>query len=208
MMKRPLLGIALLALAAVLRPIPGHSAPLPNAARSWFLEQGYVPPDGGLIIACHGYGCSRRLAVSLDGNVMPRAAALLKSGRASPEAERRALSEIVKVYTGQLAHDLGGEPDTPGSPPQMSGHYGQMDCIDETANTTSLLVELDSRGLLAYHHVERPQSRGLFIDGRYPHVTAVITENRDGTEWAVDPWRHAPGEKPDILPLSQWRQDS
>ena len=45
-------------------------------------------------------------------------------------------------------------------------------------------------------------------DGRYPHVTAVIAETKSGSEWAVDPWSRAPGEKPDILPLSQWRQDS
>jgi hypothetical protein len=90
----------------------------------------------------------------------------------------------------------------------MSGQHGQMDCLDETANTTSLLVELDRQGLLAYHQVARPQSRGIFFDGRYPHFTAVIAEVKSGIEWAVDPWRHAPGQKPDILPLSQWRQDS
>ena len=90
----------------------------------------------------------------------------------------------------------------------MAGQYGQMDCLDETANTTSLLVELDTRGLLAHHHVARPESRGFFFDGRYPHFTAVIVEGKAGIEWAVDPWRHAPGQRPDILPLSQWRQDS
>ena len=90
----------------------------------------------------------------------------------------------------------------------MAGQYGQMDCLDETANTTSLLVELDTRGLLAHHHAARPELRGFFFDGRYPHFTAVIVEGKAGIEWAVDPWRHAPGQRPDILPLSQWRQDS
>ena len=32
-----------------------------DAARDWFTEQGYVPPHDGRIVACHGYGCSRRL---------------------------------------------------------------------------------------------------------------------------------------------------
>ena len=185
-------------------------APLPSladdAARDWFTEQGYVPPRDGRIVACHGYGCSRRLQVMVDG-ILARAAATLNRRGATAESERRALEEIVQAYTAQLAKEL-GTPDTPGSPPQMSGHYGQMDCVDETANTTSLLVELDSRGLLAHHHVERPQSRGLFIDGRYPHVTAVIAETKSGVEWAVDPWRKAPGERPDILPLEKWRQES
>jgi hypothetical protein len=178
-----------------------------EAARRWFADQGYVAPTGGRIIACHGYGCSRRLPVMLDGTIIPRASGLLKA-TSSAEAERRALGEVVRVYTAHLARELGGPPDSPGSPPQMSGRHGQMDCVDETANTTSLLIELEGRGLLAHHRVERPQSRGLFFDGRYPHVTAVIMETKSGVEWAVDPWRQAPGEKPDILPLSQWRQDS
>jgi hypothetical protein len=83
-----------------------------------------------------------------------------------------------------------------------------MDCIDETANTTSLLLVLQEKGLLFHHQVERPQSRGLFIDGRYPHVTAIIVEKGSGREWAVDPWTKAPGQLPDILPLIEWRQDS
>jgi hypothetical protein len=192
-------------LAGLLGPAQGFAAGA--TARQWFAEQGYVAPNAGRIIACHGYGCSRRLSVDIDGNVIPRAAALLKS-TASAEAERQALGEIVRAYTAQLARELGGAPDRPGSPFQMSGQHGQMDCLDETANTTSLLVELDRQGLLAYHQVARPQSRGIFFDGRYPHFTAVIAEVKSGIEWAVDPWRHAPGQKPDILPLSQWRQDS
>jgi hypothetical protein len=177
-------------------------------AQSWFLQQGYVPPADTRIIACHGYGCSRRLMLSMDQSLLERAARLLKAGRSNPEAERRAIREIVKTYTAHLSQALGGPPDTPGSPPQMSGMHGQMDCIDETANTTSLLLVLEEKALLAHHQVERPQSRGLFIDGRYPHVTAVIAEKRTGLEFAVDPWRVAPGQQPDILPLDEWRQDS
>jgi hypothetical protein len=177
-------------------------------AQSWFLEQGYVPPADTRIIACHGYGCARRNMLSVDPSLLNRAGQILKAGRGSPETERKAIREIVRSYTAYLSRTLGGKPDRPGSPPQMSGKHGQMDCIDETANTTSLLLVLQDRALLAHHRVERPQSRGLFIDGRYPHVTAVIAEKRTGREFAVDPWRVAPGQQPDILPLSEWRQDS
>lgn len=178
-----------------------------ESARRWFTEQGYAPPSGGRVFACHGYGCSRRLPVMLDGNIIPRAAALLGSTE-SAEAERRAIGEVVRIYTAQLARELGGAPDRPGSPYEMSGQHGQMDCLDETANTTSLLVELDNQGLLRHHRVESPQSRGFFLDGRYPHFTAVIAEKKSGGAWAVDPWRYAPGKTPDILPLAKWRQDS
>ena len=116
--------------------------------------------------------------MNIDGTVIRRAATLLKSAR-SAEAEREALSEIVREYTAQLARELGGAPDRPGSPLQMAGQYGQMDCLDETANTTSLLVEL-TRGVCSRTTTSsRPESRGFFFDGRYPHFTAVIAEDKD-----------------------------
>ncbi|KFG67473.1 hypothetical protein JH26_22835 [Microvirga sp. BSC39] len=180
----------------------------PLAAQRWFHERGYVEPIGSRIIACHGYGCTRRLALSVDGGLLSRASGMLRSAQGSPTAERQALAEVIRSYTAYLAASLGGKPDVPGSPAQMSGVHGQMDCLDETANTTSLLLVLQEHGLLAHHVVEHPESRGFFLDGRYPHFTAVITEKRSGAGWAVDPWKKAPGQRPEILPLDQWRQDS
>ena len=204
MMKAtPLLISAALSVFAL--PSSGFAS---QAALMWFKNQGYVGPEGTRIVACHGYGCSRRQVVSVDGAWLNRASALLRTGRASPEAERRALAQVVSAYTAYLAASIGGTPDIPGSPAQMSGVHGQMDCLDETANTTSLLLVLQEQGLLTYHKVEPPESRGFFLDGRYPHFSAVIVENGSGQEWAVDPWRKAPGQKPEILPLVQWRQDS
>ncbi len=148
------------------------------------------------------------MALAVDGAWLRRAGAILRSGRISPAAERRALGEVVRAYTAYLASSFGGAPDSPGSPPGLSGRHGQMDCVDEAANTTSLLLVLQDQGLLAHHQVGRPQSRGFFFDGRYPHTTAVMADRRTGQEWAVDPWKKAPGRIPDIVPLSHWRQDS
>jgi hypothetical protein len=204
MRSTPLL--ILRALPFLLMSVPALASP--QAAQSWFDERGYVEPAGGRIIACHGYGCARRLAISVDGAWLSRAGASLRSAKGSPAAERKALAEVVRSYTAYLAASLGGKPDVPGSPAGMSGVHGQMDCLDETANTTSLLIILQQRGLLSHHVVEHPESRGFFLDGRYPHFTAVIAEKRTGAGWAVDPWMKAPGQSPDILPLDRWRQDS
>jgi len=193
------------ALSVLSLPSPASAS---QAALNWFKSQGYVGPTGTRIIACHGYGCSRRLVLSVDGAWLSRASALLKAGSASPEAERRALAQVISAYTAYLAASIGGRPDVPGSPAGLSGVPGQMDCLDETANTTSLLLVLQEQGLLTYHEVEPPESRGFFLDGRYPHFTAIIADKRTGEEWAVDPWRRSPGQRPEILPLVQWRQDS
>ena len=125
--------------------------------------------------ACAGW------QISVDGAWLSQARAILRTGQGSPDAERPALGEVVRSYTAYLAASFGGKPDGPGSPPQMSGVYGQMDCLDETANTTSLLLVLQDQGLLTHHVVEYPESRGFFLDGRYPHFTAVIAEKRTGS---------------------------
>jgi hypothetical protein len=83
---------------------------------------------------------------------------------------------------------------------------GQMDCLDTTANTVSLLLVLEDMGLLTHHRLDRPQSRGIFLDGRYPHFSAVIRETGSDARWVVDPWTRAPGQQPDILPLDLWQQ--
>jgi hypothetical protein len=204
MKPTPLLILKALPFLFMIAPAAAGSQP----AQRWFNERGYVAPSGGRIIACHGYGCTRRLAVSVDGAWLSRARSTLRAAQGSASAERRAIGEVIRSYTAYLASSLGGKPDVPGSPFRMSGVHGQMDCLDETSNTTSLLLVLQEQGFLTHHVVEHPESRGFFLDGRYPHFTAVIAEKQTGAGWAVDPWEKAPGQRPDILPLDQWRQDS
>lgn len=172
-------------------------------ARDWLGRQGYAEPTAGQIVACHGYGCAMRADIPIDGPWLARAAALLRSNQGSAAAERRALGEVVRLYMAGLAASFGGRPDEPRSPPSLSGVAGQLDCLDVTANLTSLFLVLEERGLLVNHRVEGPQSRGFFFDGRWPHYTAVLSAS-DGRRWAVDPWSRRPGERPDVLPLEKW----
>ncbi|MGO4707128.1 hypothetical protein AB4072_15290 [Microvirga sp. 2MCAF38] len=188
--------------------VGAHAATADPAVRNWFRDQGYVAPLNTVIIACHGYGCVRRTEISVSSGWFSQVGAIMRAGRYSPEAERKALSDAVRIYTTYLATQFGGRPDVPRSPPSLSGINGQMDCLDETANTTSLLLLLKEQGLLVHHDVASPQSRGIFLDGRYPHFTAVIVEVADHSSWAVDPWPRAPGAKPDLLPLEDWQKAS
>ena len=80
----------------------------------------------------------------------------------------------------------------------------QFDCIDSSRNTTSLLLLLDQLKLLRYHNVDVPVARGFLIDGRYPHVTAVLVEKANGTKWAVDSWTVGYGQDLEIMPLERW----
>jgi len=83
----------------------------------------------------------------------------------------------------------------------VGGDPSQFDCVDTTANTTSLLVLLDRLGLLRHHEVSTPISR-LLAGG--PHFTATIRDKKSGQRWTVDPWTHDSGQLPDVWPIERW----
>jgi hypothetical protein len=127
---------------------------------------------------------------------------IMNAGAGSPKAERAALSRAVS-YFDRRANQATGFQDRPktelGKPER-----GQMDCVDESTNTRALLLYLAERGLLKFHKVQRNTSRGFFLDGRYPHWTAVISDPQ-GVKWVVDPWYAPLGGAPDIFPYDQWK---
>jgi hypothetical protein len=154
------------------------------------------------IDVCHGYSCKFRSKLILGNADARRLGSILASGRGSAKAERKAISRAVRYFEDR-AYSVIGIRDEPRSKFGASGIRGQMDCIDESTNTRALLLYLADRKLLAHHSVGRNSSRGLLIDGRYFHSTAVIRD-RAGVKWAVDSWYAPMGGAPDILPLSEW----
>ena len=155
-----------------------------------------------LISICHGYGCSFRTKLILGAADGARFRSIMSAGAGSPKAERAALARAVS-YFDRRANQATGYKDRPrtevGKPER-----GQMDCVDESTNTRALLLYLAERGLLKFHKVGRNVSRGFFLDGRYPHWTAVIVDP-SGVKWVVDPWYATVGGAPDIFPYEQWK---
>ena len=96
------------------------------------------------------------------------------------------------------------ESDAAKSPIGLAGKVGQMDCIDEATNTTSLLLIAGSHDLLVHHRVSTPVARGFFLDGRGPHVTAVVAERQSNRRFAIDSWVKTSGADPDVMPLKKW----
>ncbi|WP_353641268.1 hypothetical protein [Mesorhizobium sp. WSM2239] len=127
---------------------------------------------------------------------------IMAAGASSPKAERAAVSKAVQYYERRAAGVIGIR-DQPKSDASQYAKRGQMDCIDESTNTRSLLLYLERRRLLRHHTVQRNVTRGFLLDGRYPHSTAVLRE-KSGKEWTVDSWYEPAGGPPDVLPLSEW----
>jgi hypothetical protein len=157
-----------------------------------------------VITYCHGFGCAMKATVRFTSGDMAKLKGIVAAGRGSPKAERTALGKADQWYERRAGAVTGTSGD------RVKGTVGdafdptQLDCIDESTNTTTLLKLIEGRGWLKHHKVGRVKSRGLLFDMRYPHNTATVIENETGEAWAIDSWIPANGEFPDIMPVAIW----
>lgn len=166
-----------------------------------------IPPVSAAaerLYVCSGYGCFYKKSLVIGPAERQRLATIMGAAKGSAAAERAAVAKAVR-YFETLATQVIGVRDSARSALGGAGVYGQMDCIDESRNTHALLAYLQQQGLLRHHTVRGNTGRGLFVDVRYPHATAVLRAG-DGEDWAVDSWYEPAGGAPDIMKLSEWRK--
>ena len=185
-----------------------------SGASALTLDEAYASvslslPTTRLVVVCHDFGCVQRTPVGLSSGDLATLASLLAPGRASADAERRAVAAAAAWFDRRVGPAAG----TTHRIARANGlgdanKLGQMDCIDTSRNSTSLLLILEQLKLLRHHKVEGPEARGFLLDGRGPHATAVLTDIHTGKQWAVDSWTHKYGEKPDVIPLDVWKTQS
>jgi hypothetical protein len=169
-----------------------------------YAEHSLKLPTTASVIVCHGFGCAFRTEIGLGSGDRARLTTLLAAGHASAEAERRAVATAVAWFDRRVGPQAGTSGRIARAGFLTRTGPGQMDCIDTSQNTTSLLLLLDQLRLLKHHQVEGPVARGVLLDGRGPHATAVLRETSSGKKWAVDNWTRKYGERPDVEPLEQW----
>ncbi len=177
--------------------------PVAATADVFVREDIITSPRPDLFSICQDYSCKTVVEQAMTPAEWKEASSPLSSPSPDAATERSAIAaairkmeEIIGVKTG-TSHDLGGT--FPGT-----GLTGQMDCIDESTNTTTYLRMLSSAGFLKKHVVDDRAHRGFFIFG-WPHSTAVIRESGSNLKFAVDSWFHPNGEPPEILLLETWR---
>ncbi|WP_316862365.1 hypothetical protein [uncultured Cohaesibacter sp.] len=165
-------------------------------------------PTKSNIYVCHAFGCTLKTTFVPTKRDLSRLRSILRAGRRSPKAERKAIGNAVVWFEKRVGPIVGSSNDKGGLDMENAGVPGQMDCIDESSNTTSLLVFAQSHGFLKYHKVQSPVARGFFLDGRYPHATAVVLEEKSGTRYAIDSWVYDNGKFPKIKRLKDWMAET
>ena len=159
-------------------------------------------PDPAQFNICHDQGCASLTWVRLSAEQWQRVRSVFATpAEASPE-EREQIRSAIALLETVVGPMTGTSSDLGGTWPGF-GLPGQMDCIDESINTTTYLRMLQKYGLLRWHGVvDRATRWSLFS---WPHTTAVIEERSSRRQWAVDSWFLDNGEPPFVLPLETWR---
>lgn len=194
-------GLSLLIFLAVSQPVPAGQA-YDNLYQLYdypkTLSRSGVP-------VCSRHGCATIQQVSLSDAHWQRLSGYFTPAAANAADEREqirgAIAEMERI-TGTLA---GTSNDIAGDIAGFSTFEPQMDCIDESSNTTTYLTLFEQAGLLRWHSVEPVARRGYFLFGGFPHFTALIRDNKTGKKWVVDSWFRDNGVYPDILELDTWK---
>ncbi len=175
---------------------------------------------------CTGLGCSSRQVIRLTEEELGRLDGLFLPPASTPGEERArirravALLERLAGRQSPIRLDRGGNPDSvtggdaPPAPPTswppallLRRHpdvRGQLDCVAESANTTTFLRLLQRRGLLRWHEVLQPAFRAPRVFDQ--HWAAQIREKASGHLYVVDSWYLDNGQPPYIQPLADWRR--
>ena len=206
LIRWPALAVAaVVALSFMLQGVtPAPAGELSAPVAALYSSVSIYPPSGNSMTVCYGFVCRRRLALQLSPGARATLTKLLAAGRASAAVERAAVQKAVVWFDRRLGPILGTDKRIARADFRYFDDKHNFDCWDTTRNTTSLLLLLQSWGLLKYHTVGDPHYRGNVIVLQTPHNTAVLVERGTGEEWVVDMWPRSFAQLPDVMPVARW----
>ncbi len=152
---------------------------------------------------CHGYSCTYKSKAGFTKAEWNKIAGILKSKSKDAGTERSKIAKTISLMETYTGKKTGTDIDMEAAVSRKSDNY-QLDCIDETVNSTQYLKMLQKAGLLKLHEPASPTHRGYLVDGKWPHNTAVIREVKTGEEFVVDSFYRANGGEPYIVPRADW----
>lgn len=202
-MKRYPLNSLPLAVVILLAPLPVISGV--DVVQPY--EPPTVTPSPQKFEVCYKYTCKEIAELTISEAQWKGIMDIFRPPPADAAEERKRVAAAVARMEILVGKKTDTSDDRGGNLQGFSAEGYQMDCIDESTNTTTYLRMMERAGLLKWHRVEERRTRNLFSLLRWPHTTAVISENETGKRWAVDSWFYDNGVPPVILPLEQWYDD-
>ena len=152
---------------------------------------------------CFGGGCAQVSALALTAKEWQPVADIFINPPLNARQERQLIGKGIAQLEIIVGEKIGTSSDLAGTFFE-GGLTGQLDCNDESINTTTYMRLMRQAGLLKWHQIEDTRTRNFFFNG-WPHSSAVIRDTSTNTQFAVDSWFYDNGMPPVIVPLSQWK---
>jgi hypothetical protein len=163
-----------------------------------------LPAHPDSFMLCHGYSCTYKSKAGFSNKEWKNILAVFRKKPAKDSAaERSKIGKAIAMmerYSGAKT----GTDDDDAEAVAIKRNGKQLDCIDETVNTTMYIGLLQKADVLKFHEIADPTHRGYLIDGRWPHNTAVIRETGNGKLFVADSFYRKNGEEPYIMPREAW----
>lgn len=195
------------ALGCALLPMPAGAIELNHDIAKMYSDVSVLPPTAQQMTVCYGFVCRRRTIVDFSAADRKKLAEIMAAGRASPEAERRAVAQAVVWFDRRVGPVIGTDKRVARADFRHTA-AANFDCFDTTRNTTGLLLVLSEWGLLRHHTVSSPRYRGNLLVGQPSHNTAILIEKANRREWAIDMWTKSYAQQPDVMTAEQWMQEN
>jgi len=154
-------------------------------------------------VLCHGYSCSAMTYAWFSPKQWQSIEKKFNKPSKTPEMERVKIARVIAQMEAYTSHLIGTQGDQAKAPILKKSDY-ELDCIDETVNTSKFLKFLEEENLLKHHIVGRPAYRGIGSNFMYPHNTATIIEKETSNIYVVDSYVYANAKKSDIRLLDDW----
>ncbi len=152
---------------------------------------------------CHGFSCTYETDISIPNNKWND---IISNFSPSANNARQEKAQIAKAIAEiEIAvNKISGMNSDRAKAENFEQDQDQMDCLDETINTSRYLKFIEKEYVFKWHKTSNPIHRGYFIDGMWPHNSATITEIKTNKVYAVDTYYFDEGIPPPIIPKDIW----
>jgi len=151
---------------------------------------------------CYGFSCKIRQIVRITPAEWRSVVGWFDRVATTPEDERQQIRQAIGwmevVVSRYTPTHLDKGMNLEKKPVAMTG---QMDCIDESINTTTYLTLFEQQGHLHWHRVTDRAYRGAYFDA---HWAAQIEQVDNGVNYVVDSWFQDNGMLPYIAESIEW----
>jgi len=154
------------------------------------------------IPVCMHFSCRTKQTISITEEEWKSVANWLRPAAIDAETERQNIKNAIgwmEVIVGRHTptnRDMGGDLGDP-----RAKFPGQLDCIDESINTTTYLKLFEQNKLLKFYKVSERAYRKAIFD---QHWAGQIEAINGSQRWVVDSWFQNNGYLPYVQETEKW----